>query len=335
MERNYFMVRIGQNPWEYAKKGLVAIGWSSVDLSHLSPNEAAKVISAQDYNAGVSPQLVGRKKNEVWRFKSIAKGDIIVVPYGSNILLAESLGEYFYCQKDAKIDMANQLKVRYQQTGGELRILPRTELSTGLSARLRTPGTTIADLNKFADEIRQIFDNADYSIAKTTADKNIELERSFKERLIFDIRNGKTRLEAGGEGLENLVKILFEIEGYSAKILSKQAFSGVGDADVEAVKIDTFTETKILAQIKHHNWNTGDWGLQQLERIKENGKYADYKPVLITSGSVSENLRNLAANKDIYIMDGNGLADWIFVHLAHLPDSVRARLNISSVPMFL
>ena len=88
MERNYYLVRIGQGQdvWKYVEKGIVAIGWSNVDLSHLPPDQAAKIVGEQPYYAEVASSLVGKKKNEVWRFKSIGKGDIIVVPYWNNIL---------------------------------------------------------------------------------------------------------------------------------------------------------------------------------------------------------------------------------------------------------
>jgi hypothetical protein len=329
------MVRIAQNVWEYAQKGVVAIGWSNVDFSKLSPDEAAKTIGEQDYYRDAAPQVVGKKRNEIWRFKYIKKGDIIVVPYWSNILLAESEGEFIYSNEDIEADLANHLKVKYQHIGNELRILPRAELSEGLSRRLRVRGSAVADLYEFADEIERIFVNADYSIEKSTADKNTNLESAFKQKLISNIRTGNTHLETGGIGLENLVKILFEAEGYSAKVLSKRTFSGHGDADVEATKRDAFTEIKILAQIKHHNWNTNDWGVKQLESIKDGGEYADYKFVLITSGDVSDIVRSTAADKDVDIMDGDALADWIFSRLSSLPNDVRVRLNISDVPMFL
>jgi hypothetical protein len=74
--------------------------------------------------------------------------------------------------------------------------------------------------------------------------------------------------------------------------------------------------------------------LQQLERIKDGGEYADYKLVLITSGGISDSVRLLASDKDIDIMDGDSLADWIFSRLSELPNDVRAKLNISDVPMF-
>ena len=335
MERSCYMVRVAQNVWDYAQKGVVAIGWSNVPLAELSPDEAAKIIGEQEYYVDVAPQVVGKAKNQAWRFKYIKKGDIIIVPYWSNILIAESDGEFLFSEEDVEADLANQLKVKYQYIGDELRILPRAELSEGLSRRLRVRGSTVADLYEFATEIEKIFDKKDYSIEKTTADKNTDLEKAFKQKLISDIRNGRTYLKTGGEGLEDLVKKLFEAEGYSARIPSKQSYSGYGDADVEAKKSDFVSETKILAQIKHHNWSTDDWGIQQLESIKESGEYADYKFILITSGDVSDDVRRVASDKDIDIIDGDKLAEWILSCLSKLPKDVRVRLNISDVPMFL
>ena len=335
MEHNYYMVRISDRIWEFAEKGVVAIGWSNLDLSKLTSDEAAEIVGRQDYYAGTAPQVVGKKKNEVWRFKHIKKGDIIIVPYWSNVLIAKSEGEYQFSEIDADADLANQLKVKYQRVGGSLRILPRSELSEGLSRRLRVRGSTVTDLYEFSAEIEMLFTNTEYTIEKSAADKNIALEESFKKRLITDIRVGNTHLITGGQGLETIVKLLFEIEGYSAKVLGKRTFSGYADADVEAKRRDTFTDTKILAQVKHHNWNTGEWGVEQLQLIKQSGEYADYKLVLITSGDVSEKIYKMAEENDISIVDGNDLADWIFVHLTELPKDIRARLHISDVPMFL
>ena len=76
MERNYYMVRAHDNIWELAEKGVVAIGWSNVDLSKLTSDEAAEIIGRQDYYVNTVPQVVGKKKNEVWRFKYIKKGGV-------------------------------------------------------------------------------------------------------------------------------------------------------------------------------------------------------------------------------------------------------------------
>ena len=337
MERNYYLVRIGQGQdvLKYAEKGVVAVGWSGVDLSQLPPDQAVEAIVREYYTDATSSSLVGKKKSEVWRFKSIRKGDVIVVPYWNNVLFAESEGEYVYSEEDKDVDLANQLKVKYQLVGDSPRILPRVELSEGLSRRLRVRGTTVADLSEFRDEIDKKYSDTEYTIAKATADKNTEFEKKFKQKLLENIRGGKTHLITGGQGLEELVKVLFEIEGYTAKVLSKRAFSGSGDADVEATKSDIFTENKILAQVKHHDGNTGDEGVNQLISIKKGGEYADHKLVLITSGKVSESIRSMAAEKDIDIMDGDALADWIFCHINKLPGELRARLNISDVPQFL
>ena len=335
MERKYYMIRISQNVWEYTQKGVVAVGWSDVDLSKLSAEDAAEAVGKLKDYENTAPQVVGKKKNEVWRFKQILRNDIIVVPYGSNFLLAESEEEYSYNVEDVSHNLANQLKVKYQNVAGELRIVPRTELSSGFSSRLRVRGSTVTDLSEFASEIEKIFNESNYSVSRMMADRNTELENSFKQKLISDIQNGKTYLKSGGVGLEELVKLLFEIEGYDAQITNKQTFEGSADADVMATKSDPFIDTKILAQVKHHSGLTDSWGIHQLVTIREGTKYTGFKMVLITSGSVNDTVRYEAEEKDISIMDGDDLADWIYTHLHHIDSDIRTRLGISEVPRFL
>jgi len=67
----------------------------------------------------------------------------------------------------------------------------------------------------------------------------------FKVALLNAIQKGKTRLEAGGIGLENLVVELLQLDGYTAKILPKQHFEGFADADIEASRTD-------MIQIQRH-----------------------------------------------------------------------------------
>ncbi len=73
--------------------------------------------------------------------------------------------------------------------------------------------------------------------------------------------------------------------------MSKRAFKGYGDADVEAVS----RFISILAQVKHHDGDTGVWGIEQLKEIKKNGEDEGCdKLMLITSGVVSDDVKQEA-----------------------------------------
>ena len=102
-------------------------------------------------------------------------------------------------------------------------------------------------------------------------------KKEFKQKLLDNIRGGKTNLPSGGVGLEELVCALFESQGYKSKVLSKSTFNGMADADVEAIRDDDFWTTKIYAQVKHHDGTSGRYGIDQIikaiQEMADNGDY--------------------------------------------------------------
>jgi restriction system protein len=158
----------------------------------------------------------------------------------------------------------------------------------------------------------------------------------FKRELLRNIRKGNTNLQAGGYGLEELVRDLLTSEGYSAQILSKRAFQGVADADVLATRSDRFGETKLLVQVKHHQGVTGTFGAEQLAEIRNATPelYQDYSLVLVSSAQASPELAAACEAEGILLVDGNELVDWIYDLLPRLDAAIRIRLGISEVPEF-
>ncbi len=201
-----------------------------------------------------------------------------------------------------------------------------------MQRRLRVRGTTIADLEEFATEIDQLFKGEDFDV--TFNKRRFEYIEGFKKNLLENIQSGKTNLEAGGYGLEKLVKELLEIDGYIAEIPSKQRFSGFADADIEATKEDFLVTEKLLVQVKHHFGTTGTWGAQQLVKIYESEKdlFSEYRLVLVTSGDPSGELKELCDKKDIILVDGNDLIEWIFKSLPEMQFETKKMLSISDIP---
>ena len=329
MERNYYMVRIKDNRFDLAEsKGVVGIGWSEYDFS---------TMSVEDVDVITDVSISTKKRNAIKRFIGIQKGDIIIVPHWNCIWLAEASDKHIYDETSKDTDIANQIMVKYQTAkDGSIRLFPRNSLSEGLSRRLRMQGGYVLDLKEYGEEIQRIYDNTDYSISTLAAEHENKIIEDFKEQLLYDICNGNVFLKAGGRGLEELVYELFEIEGFDAHILPKTAFSDTGDADVKAEKHFANSQITILAQVKHHRGNTGMHGVRQLEELKSNGENLDCdKLMLITSGSISDEVRNEAENNDIVAMDGKELVDWICENgnISKLSKETRARLRINILPM--
>lgn len=332
MARNYYMVRIQNNQFDLAEqKNVVAVGWSDWNLSKMTEQEIEQQIGKVCDEWCFAPQLRGKKINEVKRFKGIKKGDCILVPHWNNVWLAIAGDEFIYDEKSKNCDLANQLKVAFlKDKNGDNRCVARNQLSERLSRRLHLRGATVLDLYDFKDEIERVFNDDTYSVSKAAAEREYQLTEKFKHKLLENICKGNVYLKSGGIGLEELVRELFECDKFEAEVLSKQAFKSYGDADVRA----TSRFISILAQVKHHDGDTGIWGIEQLKEIKKNGEDEGCdKLMLITSGSVTEEVKKEAQKHNIGVMDGEELVSWIYENINELSAETKKKLKISIVPI--
>ena len=148
---SYYMVRAYRNQFnEFFDSDVVAEGWSEVDFSACSnANELIERIRQEyGYLKDCHPTTRGRHLAAIRRFKSIQKGDKILVPYWSSIVLATATGEENYNGKlKYPIEQANQHRVEYHRDkDGNVIPIPRRHLSEGLQRRLRVQGSTVSDL---------------------------------------------------------------------------------------------------------------------------------------------------------------------------------------------
>ncbi|MBL7994383.1 restriction endonuclease [bacterium] len=345
MEKNYLMVR-AMNSAEtdfkaFFNNNVVAVGWSKVDLSKYDSSQTEQLIEEIEkcyYTSDdILPQVVGRQLNQVRRFHKINSGDFIIIPFYNSIRLAIADEKRIYDKGAYDSDLANQRKVNYLFVGSAFKTIPRDVLSEALQRRLRVRGSTVSDLYEFKDEIEKLFSKDSYSWISDFEEKEGRLKNVLKQKLIQKIITGKTNLKTGGIGLENLVKELFECEGYKSEVLPKNSklVEGAADADIFAIKSDKFQEeTKILIQVKHHSGYSNDWGLTQLKLIKTSSKYKDHKFVFITSAEIAKDVRKTAEDNDIVAMDGNELSEWIIDNLDKLSADTKRKLGISAIPQF-
>jgi restriction system protein len=232
------------------------------------------------------------------------------------------------------LDLSNQRRVDYLRVKGSVVFVPRYELSEGLQRRLRVRGTTVSDLYEFGEEIETLFDKENFGWLSRFEKAQKDLISAFKTKLLQNLREGNTNLEAGGVGLEYLVRELLEIEGYQAQVLSKRAFSEFADADIRASRADRFGEINLLVQVKHHTGITDTWGAKQLAEIhrQQPTKYPDYKLVLVSTAEASDELREMCEKQDIILFTGSDLASWIFEAIPKLDPKTRIKLGMSNVP---
>jgi len=342
MKKKYYLIRAmsqAQDDFDiFFNNNVVAIGWSEVDFTQFREGEllVAKVEEVYYENGDTSPQVVGKKKNEVRRFKGINSGDRIIIPSSGAICLAEAESCELFSKQVFDQDLSNQRKVTYHRNqNGDVIFIPRDKLSEKLQRRMRVRGTAIADLWEFGEEIEGLFAGEDFESSFNK--KRIAITEVFKSNLLEKIQSGETNLESGGYGLEKLVQELLIIDGYDAAILPKQKFSGFADADLEAIKEDFLLTKKLFVQVKHHSGVTGTWGAEQLVEIMNSDKdfFSEYKLVLVTSANPSDELVKLCETKELLLVDGNELVEWIFKSLKNLKYETKKRLGISDIPTLI
>lgn len=337
-DKKYYMVRAMLSREEdfkiFFENNVVAVGWSRIDFSSFSDvDELKKAVRGAYYaQKDKAPHVISKNLNEVERFKQMKKGDRVIVPFYSYIVLAEMEDQEIYSKKAFPQDLSNQRRVSYWYENGKILKIPRNELSEGLQRRLRVRGNTVSDLLEFKEEIERIFQRKSYSYSQEMRDiEQKELEK-LKSGLLHQIQNGKTNLQTGGIGLENLVCELMKCEGYEAEVLPKNKFTGQADADIRAIKKDSFMSKKIFVQVKHHSGYSGRHGIEQIINVLALKEYEEYDGCFITSAMVTDDARKLADKNGIEVMDGNRLVELIINNLDKLSETTKRLLGICVIP---
>lgn len=261
---NILMVRCSLRA---VNEGYVGYGWSKVDFSQYQDTKALFEAFKQHY-----PDGVGRREKSIKRFFNLKEGDIVVVPSGKQVSIGVVKGEKAFKPEWAN-RACNLVSVEFYKVGGLILKIDRDQLNQQLGSRLKLR-SAIANLNEFESEISRVID----SIKKTGEvyrhssyfSEQIELaEQKFRKELLQSICKGTTWLKPGGMGLENLIKEMLELNGYTAKIKSKKQSPDISDIDIEAEKVERFSETYLLIQAKHHRGETNGHGLKQLIAYKK------------------------------------------------------------------
>lgn len=329
-EQKFYLVR---SPYELLSKNQAGYGWPQVNFS-----KEASVESLLNQFKEKSLDI-GRQRNQIKRFFSIKKGDLVVVPLPRAIAIGYATGERFY---ETGVDYGeNRIGIEFlRNEDGSLLRIQRKKLKEGFEARLKIR-MTIVSLADFKDDILNIVEKSKTGGAFNFDSKLIELEtnalNNIKIQLLNNICGGNTYLESGGYGLEKLVAELLKIEGYTAKIQSKAEHQGVADVDIVAESTKKFT-SKLIIQVKHHSGKTGAHALAQLEALEnlnEQNEDVNIQKWVITSANVSDKFKERAENSGINIMEGEELVEWIIENTSKLSQATLNRLGLSTIPTLL
>lgn len=252
-----------RSPESVVKQGFVGVGWASVDFSQYeTAGDILKALEGQGKN-------IGRKSNIIRNFTGLKQDDIVIVPLYRSIAIGMVSGKKRHSAEAAKHHACNQISVEFLKTKeGKPFYIARKELSQGLESRLKIR-MTVAKLDNFKEEILNIMakarENGAYQASSLILEKENAERENFRSSLLSAIRNGHTKLDAGGTGMEKLVKELLEIEGYQASIQPKNASSDISDVDISAEKEDRFHHSRLRIQVKHHRGVTGQSWLKSVD----------------------------------------------------------------------
>lgn len=330
-EQNLYLVR---SPYELLSKNMVGYGWPQVNFSKESTIENL-------FSRFKEKNLdVGRQRNQIKRFFSVKKDDIIIVPLPRAIAIGYATGERFYGEGINYGENRIGVEFLRNKEDGSLLRIQRKKLKEGFEARLKIR-MTVVSLADFKDEILNLIDEASSGGAINFDSKLSDLESAalnkLKSQLLANIRGGNTYLESGGYGLEKLVAELLRIEGYTAKIQSKREHQGVADADIVAESTRKFT-SKLIIQVKHHSGKTGSHALAQLEaldNLSSEEDDANTQKWVITSANVSPGFIQRASSSGINVMEGEELVEWVIENTDKLSQATLNKLGLTTIPTLL
>lgn len=329
-EPNYYLVRTSP---ELVERGIVGVGWSEFRFDQIDDADAAIQEIIDRWGS------VRRWANQIRRFYVIREKDIVVAPVPYAVAIGMATGGILFDEASVVADRANQRHVNFPRDAeGRVITVPRTSFSEAFQRRLRVQGMTVNDLEEFADEIEaaraSLSSGADYTWQNQVVAQMSKQQDAFKQNLLMNIRSGRTNLQAGGVGLEHLVRELLEADGYKARVLSKRQFGSYADADVQASRSDPCASVKLLVQVKHHQGFSNEHGIRQLEEIRKAhaGEYDDHQIVFVTSASVSDELRKAAESANVTVLGGLELAEWISEQIDRLSAPTKLALGVYEVP---
>ncbi|MFM6905989.1 MAG: restriction endonuclease [Acinetobacter tjernbergiae] len=322
-----------RSPISVLEQDYIGYGWTKVDFSKYE--NATDVIAKinEEYTNGI-----GRHSNSIKRFFNLVSGDIIVVPLSKAIAIGIVNGKKSFDQDLGKVKACNLISVNFFRTNdGHILRIPRKSLTQGFESRLKIRKSN-TNLNDFKEEITRIINsiesNGAYKQETYLLEKISEAEQKFKKDLLASITSGTTWLSAGGNGLEQLVKELLIIEGYTAAIQPKNQSSGISDVDIIANRIDRFSESNLLIQVKHHSNISGSHGLKQLIAF-DDFEDMEYQKWFITTADMTDSSMSFASQNNIRVMVGSDFVDWVYENISDLSYGTKQQLGIIEIPLLL
>ena len=203
----------------------IFIGWSDLEglLNYeLSWEEFRALVKNMFHPDDPNQRKAGANSGHLWRFiREMEKGDLVVVPHGSDFYVAKIVGDATYDPTKVSNDTAHRRNVIWQNNK---KAIPRTSARSALIGRMRSQGTCTR-ASDLIDDIQECLHNA-------ASDHEPTFHNDLQEALI---EKTLERLQSGyidNNSFESLICEMMKVLGSSdARVVARNKDKG---ADVLA-----------------------------------------------------------------------------------------------------
>lgn len=324
---NYWQHRISHN-WDVSKelfdKGYLTIGWQSM----VNTDVFIKTVENGEtgfYESSLKNGLSGRNRWCLYRFFTMKKGDIVVVPlYEQEFAVVEISGSARPIS-ELPISQFNSISGKQVKLDGSLMytddnsivdlgffipfnkdnvsIVRRSYASAKLQSRMKHQYINV-DVNDLYSDIE----------AARFSTGPLDLHDVILEEAAPVILNAIHKLTP--DSFESLVKWYMDQCGASRTFIPAKNESGKEDgADADVIAEFAPLGIVFFIQAKKHEGYTDDWAIKQISRYKEQKENSSddftYIPWVITTASFEEQVKETAHSAGVRLIDGITFAKMI------------------------
>lgn len=317
---NYLQHRISHE-WDVSKqlfdKGFLTIGWQGLSKSEIL--SATKKNGEEGFSQCAKKlEFSDRNRWCLYRFFMMKPGDIVVVPlYEKEFAVLEITGSaepisklplqtvksvtnrlvkkdefLMYEDDNSIIDLGYFIPINRDNVS----IVPRAFASAKLQARMKHQFINIS-LEDLANDVE----------AARVADAPLDFRDVILESMAPQMLEAIHKLTP--DGFEHLIKWYMKESGATSVTIPAKNEPGKFDG-ADADVIAEFSQLGIVffIQAKMHEGNTGEWAVEQIRLYKEQkeNKADDftYIPWVVTTAEFDENVRELAHDAGVRLVDG-------------------------------
>lgn len=298
--QSMFVFRHGHRVAMAREKEVVAIGWQRMPT--LPPTrDALKENLGAVYSDlyGGNSRAIGNAAGSIWRFAQEMKpGDYVLVPVERAFYVAQITGAVA-----RREDWANEQDDMPWHRSASWWPEPflRLDVSNALQMRLKSRQTIVDATDCLTDVLALLSGKRPPKFVGAVQEKT-------RGAIIEALRE-----RANSDQLEHIVAALFRAQGAQSAEVQPKNSGQPGDFDVIAQwpTVGLVEGLRIAAQVKHHEGESGAFGVEQLIARVQNDESIDRLVFITTAEKVSDDAADRAQEAGVTILTRDDLADWL------------------------